>query len=114
MPLFKQIKQLIRIFVDSKGNTNTLIMANKKQKYINREISWLYFNHRILQEAANPSVPLVERLRFLGIYSNNLDEFYRVRVATLRRLADYKGDIKPYYSDNPKEILSQPVVHLGN
>ena len=55
---------------------------------VERDVSWMYFNHRILQEAEKSEVPLLERLSFLGIYSNNLDEFFRVRVATLNRLAD--------------------------
>ncbi len=63
----------------------------KKGKTLDRDLSWVYFNHRILQEARRESVPLLERLSFLGIYSNNLDEFFRVRVSALKRLAEY-GD----------------------
>lgn len=62
-------------------------MSQEKNQYINREISWLHFNARVLQEAADPSVPLIERLRFLGIFSNNLDEFFKVRYATVKRIA---------------------------
>ncbi len=56
--------------------------------YVERDLSWMYFNRRILQEAEKPHVPLLERLSFLGIYSNNLDEFFRVRMATLSRIAE--------------------------
>ena len=62
--------------------------ASKIKKTIERDVSWMYFNHRILQEAQRPEVPLLEKLNFIGIYSNNLDEFFRVRVATLSRIAE--------------------------
>ncbi len=66
-------------------------MSNKKnvtEAYVDRDLSWMYFNRRILLEATKPTVPLLERMSFLGIYSNNLDEFFRVRMATLSRIAE--------------------------
>ena len=69
----------------------------KETRYVERDVSWMYFNHRILQEARKENIPLLERLSFLGIYSNNLDEFFRVRMASLNRLLE---------SDN-KEIRKQ-------
>lgn len=82
-------------------------MAEKELPVINREISWLAFNDRVLQEAADPTVPLLERLKFLGIFSNNLDEFFRVRFATIRRIVQYNIEAPEILGGTPKEILEQ-------
>ncbi len=82
-------------------------MKKKEVPYINREISWLSFNERVLQEAEDPTTPLIERLKFLGIFSNNRDEFYRVRVATVKRLAKLGKKALSIYDEDPKELLTR-------
>jgi polyphosphate kinase len=74
---------------------------------LNREISWLSFNERVLQEAADPDVPLIERLKFAGIFSSNLEEFFRVRVATLQRMVDAGIVSHKMVYGEPRKVLQQ-------
>jgi len=82
-------------------------MALLKQKVIVRDLSWLSFNGRVLQEAADESVPLRERIKFLGIFSNNLDEFFRVRVATLKRMIEVGSNGNMHLEASPGLILEE-------
>lgn len=78
-----------------------------KFRYIHRDLSWLSFNERVLQEAEDKRVPLNERVRFLGIFSNNQDEFFRVRVATLRRMAKLEKEQIKAFDIRPSKIIGQ-------
>lgn len=80
--------------------------------YIDREKSWLTFNARVLQEAADENVPLLDRLRFLGIFSNNLDEFFRVRYAAIRRMSLEHIDTKPILGDISAEQLLKDITEI--
>lgn len=82
------------------------------KEYVPRDVSWMYFNYRILQEAEKKNVPLLERLGFLGIYSNNLDEFFRVRVALLNRIAEC--DDKETKSDRQEAVETLKVINKLN
>ncbi|MBT8195109.1 MAG: polyphosphate kinase 1 [Bacteroidia bacterium] len=79
----------------------------KNGHLINREISWLSFNERVLQEAMDKSVPLVERIKFLGIFSNNRDEFFRVRVATIKRMTKMGSKTQKLIGEKPESILKK-------
>tara|TARA_B100001094_G_scaffold61327_1_gene57047 strand:- start:1450 stop:3495 length:2046 start_codon:yes stop_codon:yes gene_type:complete len=80
----------------------------KDYTFKNRELSWLDFNARVLQEAEDPNVPLIERIRFIGIFSNNLDEFYKVRYATVKRIAlSGKKQKKLYQGLNAIDLLKE-------
>lgn len=91
-------------------------IINKKslsEAYIDRDLSWMYFNRRILQEATKPNIPLLERLSFLGIYSNNLDEFFRVRMATLSRIAECDDKSVRRESEHASQLIKQ-ITRLNN
>lgn len=85
-------------------------MVNKSS-FVQRDISWLSFNARVLQEANDPTVPINQRIRFLGIFSNNMDEFFRVRVATLKRMAELKFT-KAKLNVHMEEDVSDVLVEL--
>lgn len=80
-------------------------MKKRNLPYINREIAWLSFNERVLQEAADPTTPLLERIKFLAIFSNNRDEFYRVRVASVKRMLPLGKRAIPLIGANPSDVL---------
>ncbi len=78
-----------------------------KKIFFERDLSWLSFNARVLQEAADPDVPLYERIRFLAIFSNNLDEFFRVRITALKQFRNLKKDTRKLLDENPRKVLKK-------
>lgn len=82
-------------------------MNLEEATFVNKEISWLEFNDRVLQEAQDESVPIIERVKFLGIFSSNLDEFFRVRVATLKRLVPLGKKAEKWIGGMPESILQE-------
>jgi len=94
-----------------------MMMTESKKSYdrfINSDLSWLKFNARVLQEAKDPSVPLIERLRFLGIFSNNLDEFFKVRYATIKRIVEAgklgRNELGGMAAKELQEEITQTVI----
>lgn len=88
---------------------NSINLRNSYE-VLNRELSWMQFNERVLQEAQDERNPIIERLKFLGIYSNNLDEFFRVRVATIKRLITLKTKNTDYLDYEPKDIFDKITI----
>ena len=84
-----------------------MVQKKKDNPYLERDFSWMYFNRRILQEATRPHVPLLERMTFLGIYSNNLDEFFRVRMASQSRIAECMDKTASREREHARKIIKQ-------
>lgn len=84
-----------------------MVQKKKENPYLERDFSWMYFNRRILQEATRPHVPLLERMTFLGIYSNNLDEFFRVRMASQSRIAECMDKTASREREHARKIIKQ-------
>lgn len=87
-------------------------MVKNNNQYVNREISWLWFNERVLQESADKNVPLIERLRFLGIFSNNLDEFFKVRYATVKRIVEAGKNGKSVLGGEKAKDLLEEITKI--
>lgn len=84
-----------------------MLYKHSEFQFHNRDISWLAFNHRVLLQATDDSLPLYERIKFMAIYHSNLDEFFRVRVAWIKRIAELPPDDVKSFFENPNELLEQ-------
>ena len=82
-------------------------MDKQEYTYLNRDLSWLSFNHRVLMEAADDSIPLYSRISFLSIFSSNLDEFFRVRMPSIYALTSIKAKKTTLREEYPKDMLQQ-------
>ncbi len=91
----------------------SLGVSATQERYVNRELSWLSFNERVLQEAESSSVPLFERIKFLAIFSSNLDEFFRVRVASLRSLLELRRKKRKKKGLDPTALLRGGHTEAG-
>ena len=80
-------------------------MSNSNNELFNRDISWLRFNHRVLQEAADINNPLYERIKFLAIFSSNLDEFFKVRVSSIRQIKELDKPLRKKLITKPNKLL---------
>ena len=109
-PLGKQQKWYsLETLKMAKLKSNPTIIENK---YHNRELSWLQFNDRVLQEAEDKTTPLIERLRFLGIFSNNLDEFFKVRYATIKRIAEAGKGGRSFLGGSSATELMEKITNI--
>ena len=80
-------------------------MSNSNNELFNRDLSWLRFNHRVLQEAADISNPLYERIKFLAIFSSNLDEFFKVRISSIRQIKELDKPLRKKLITKPNKLL---------
>lgn len=93
-------------------HTDTTASEQQQVPFINRELSWLAFNYRVLQEAKDKTVPLLERIKFMAIFSSNLDEYFKVRVATLKRLINLKKKTLQKLGDDPTDTFGQVIAEV--